>query len=164
MGSLPRLQSSPPNRLKLREFVERLSLIIFVPRNFCFGRKIERQELKYWATLTKNFLLKNFLEFFISTIFQFYLGPSEILISYLDSPLKTASYRIFTREKLWFSMCPFSDHSWPLLYKSREKKWSHFGIWQLSGVYGHIERKTLYLVLYPVFAVFLFLVLKTGRK
>ena len=164
MGSLPQNTEGSQNWLKLTGFVERLSLIIFVSRNFSFGRKIERQELKYRATLTKNFFPKNFLKFFILTIFWFYLAPSEILISYLDSPLKTASYRIFTREKLWFSMCPLSDHSWPLLYTSREKKWSHFGIPKLSGTYGSIERKTLYLVLYPVFTVFLFLVLKTGRK
>ena len=167
MGSVPRLQWPPPNRLKLIGFVELFSLIIFVSRKFSFGSKIERQELKYWWQVLRFFckkIFRHFLSFFILTIFRFQVAPSELLIPDSDSPLKTASPPICMGKKIWFSICACFHHSWPLLHKSREKKRSHFGIPKLSGIYGSIERKTLYLMPYLVFFPFLFLHFKMGQN
>ena len=167
MGSLPQNTEGSQNSVKLRGFVELFSLIIFVSRNFSFGFKIERQELKYWRHWQRFFCKKyfrQFLPFCILTLFRFHVAPSEILISDSDSPSKTASCPIFMKKKISFSMCSCSHHSWPPLHKSREKKRSHFGINKLSGIYGSIERKTLYLMPALVFSAFLFLYFKMGQN
>jgi hypothetical protein len=56
--------------LRLTWFLELLSLIVFVYRKFSFGSKIERQELKYWATLTAIFLLNLFWPLFVILYFD----------------------------------------------------------------------------------------------
>ena len=167
MGSLPQNTEGSQNWLKLIGFVELFSLIIFVSRKFSFGSKIERQELKYWWQLLRFFckkIFRHFLSFCILTIFRFQVAPSELLIPDSDSPLKTASPPICMGKTIWFPICACFHHSWPLLHKSREKKRSHFGINQLSGIYGSIERKTLYLMPYLVFFPFLFLHFKMGQN
>ena len=137
MGSLPENTEGSQNWLKLIGFVELFSLIIFVSRKFSFGSKIEPQGLKYWRHPLQFFcenFFRHFSSFCILTIFWFHIAPSEISISDSDSPLKTASCPIFMKKKFWFPMCPCSHHSWPLFQTSCEKKRSHFGIWQLSGI------------------------------